>query len=214
MEKGERGGSGQLVSVKPGQPVQLPGKEESDIQGELSPGLERWDLLGTGQKMMGKELGEGKVSGQKSLEKQGEIPLGLEKWELPGSIHSLRLIVALDSVREESPLSVSDSLAVVPFADQEPITVEFVTEFSKLVGVSCDGEARKLSEVFGIIMANTEGNGKEVGEAVEEGVALEAHTGKKGKQELNNLNFSINYEGHSGSSLRARNKGRGHRAVQ
>ena len=103
---------------------------------------------------------------------------------------------------------IPESLALETFEEQELVIVEYVTQYSKLVGVSCDGEVGKLLEAFGIIIANIEGNGKAMGEALEEGVVVEAHTGKKDMREFNNLNTLVNYEGHSGCSLKDRCKGR------
>lgn len=196
--------------------------------------LERPTTVDQIEKMPGKELGEGEGTGQELLDKQGELPPGLEKWDLPGMEHTLGMKGAMANDSGEGLLSsggasigdedcltqgesfIPDSLALEPMevglelepsVEQGPITVKFVTQYSKFVGVSCDGEDGKLSDVFGVIIADNEGNGKEVGEAVE------AHVEKKGTRELNNLYSSVNYEVHSRSTLRDRNKGRANRVI-
>ena len=64
------------------------------------------------------------------------------------------------------------------------------------MGISCDGYEGKLSALFEEIIANN--SGKVSGSS--------PRACKKGMRELNNLFSSINYDAHSGSSSRGRNK--------
>jgi hypothetical protein len=74
---------------------------------------------------------------------------------------------------------------------------------SHLVGVSCDGDEERLSALFeNMVESNSE-----------KGTASSVRTGKKGMRELNSLFSSINYDAHSGSTSRGRNKARDHRGL-
>lgn len=63
--------------------------------------------------------------------------------------------------------------------------LKLVEDFSRFVGISCDGFEGKLSELFANIIKD---NG-------EKGAIVVSNTGKKDIRELNNLNCSINYDG-------------------
>jgi hypothetical protein len=78
--------------------------------------------------------------------------------------------------------------------------VQVAKDLSHLVGVSCDGDDDRLSALFeNMVECNSEN-----------GLVSSVRTGKKGMRELNGLFSSINYDAHSGSSSRGRNKARAH----
>jgi hypothetical protein len=79
--------------------------------------------------------------------------------------------------------------------------LQLVKVFSQLVGLSCDGYEGKLSALFEDIVASNS----------EKASGSRSRVGKKGTRELNNLFSSINYDAHSGSTSRGRNKVRDQR---
>jgi hypothetical protein len=122
--------------------------------------------------------------------------------------------------------SASPGMELVPFADGEPISqdwmlamddgncggcqeadkgMEIIMAFRQIVGVSCDGHVERLRAAFAHILA---GKKKEVKKNRGGG-----QVGRKGTREVLNLFTSINYDGGSGSVTRSRGKGRGNRFV-
>jgi hypothetical protein len=79
--------------------------------------------------------------------------------------------------------------------------LQLVEEFSHYVGLLCGCSEGKLSALFGVIIVSFAEHGADSGSIV----------GKKGMRELNNLFCSINYDVHSSSISRDRNKARAQR---
>jgi hypothetical protein len=79
--------------------------------------------------------------------------------------------------------------------------LQLFEEFSHYVGLLCGCSEGKLSALFGVIIVSFAEHGADSGSIV----------GKKGMRELNNLFCSINYDVHSSSISRDRNKARAQR---
>jgi hypothetical protein len=82
---------------------------------------------------------------------------------------------------------------------------EWLSDFSQIVGVSCDGHIEKLRAAFAQILAGKSNMTAKKSVGAGQG-------GRKGWRELVNLISTVNYEG-GGSVTRSRGRGRGKRIV-
>jgi hypothetical protein len=133
---------------------------------------------------------------------QGEsgLPFLVEGPPLPG-MASPSLELDLVSEAEPIPLLCQPAAFSKVKKGSPKWTLHLVEEFNLFVGLTCDGFEEKLLTLFANIIASN----------TNEGEGCSSSTGKKGMRELNNFFCFINYDAHSGSASRNRNKGRVHK---
>lgn len=121
------------------------------------------------------------------------------------NVSANRNCLELDLFLEEEPTPLLCCLAIKYRGKTGKRSLEWVLQlvkdFSHLVQLSCDGYEGKLSALFADIIASN----------TEQDAGSSSCVGKKGMRELNNLFNSINYDVHSGSISRAKNKWRDQR---